>query len=91
MDGDGPPSRLRRYGGQPSPESDVSSRDWREPSPESTCEGWLAYRSSLTNAGERRLVEAAGVERERSAMMNRLMARDFWGQRVLSVAVVTVR
>jgi hypothetical protein len=25
------------------------------------------------------LVEAAGVERERSAIMNRLMARDFWG------------
>ena len=28
--------------------------------------------------GERRLVEAAGVEHERSAIMNWLMARDFW-------------
>ena len=32
--------------------------------------GWLANRSSRTDAGERRLVEAAGVERERGAIMN---------------------
>ena len=38
-----------------------------------------------------RLVEAAGVERERSAFSNFLMARDFWGERVLSVAVAAAR
>jgi hypothetical protein len=41
-------------------------------------EGWLANRSSLTDAGERRLVEAAGVEFELARLCNYLMATDFW-------------
>jgi hypothetical protein len=37
------------------------------------------------------VVEAAGVERERSAISNQLVARDFWGQRVLWQAVASAR
>ena len=43
--------RAPRYGGQPPPVGDVSSR-----------EGWLAGGSSLTNAGERTLVGQTGIE-----------------------------
>ena len=40
-------------------------------------ESWPANRSSLTDSGERRLVEAAGVETEIGEFSNLLMARDF--------------
>ena len=43
--------RAPRYGGQPPPVGDVSSR-----------EGWLAGGSSLTNAGERTWVGQTGIE-----------------------------
>ena len=48
----------------------MSSRDLARASHEIDREGWLANRSSLTDAGERRLVEAAGVEREFGAIVN---------------------
>ena len=39
--------------------------------------GWLANRSLARVPGERRLVEAAGVELEISGFSNLLMGRDF--------------
>ena len=57
---DSPPSRLEltlsRYGGQP-PSGLVNRSVGLDAHPRSKTEGWLANRSSLTNAGERRLVD----------------------------------
>jgi len=54
-----PVDTLRVSGG-------VSSRDG-EPSPEIVREGWLATRSSLTDAGERRVVDLTGARWNRIA------------------------
>jgi hypothetical protein len=54
-------------------------------------EGWLANRSSLTNARERRLVEAAGVELEIRAIGKFLVARDFWRELLDAAAVAAAR
>ena len=53
----GPPSRLRRFGAQPPRVGDGKLDVVGRPNLRwSGREGWLANRSSLTNAGERRLV-----------------------------------
>ena len=60
----GPPSRLRRFGAQPPRVGDGKlDVDWKRP----TFDGVdakvdLPTRSSLTNAGERRLVDLTGIE-----------------------------
>ena len=57
---------LRSYGGHPSRIGDVSSRvvdNLRL----LESEGWLAIRSSLTNAGERRMVGQTGASWNRIA------------------------
>jgi hypothetical protein len=51
-----PPSRLRRYGGQPPSGLVNRSVQLDDPPLDKNRKGWLANRSSLVNAGERRLV-----------------------------------
>jgi hypothetical protein len=52
-----PPSRLRRYGGQPPSGLVNRSVQLDGPPLDKNQKGWLANRSSLMNAGERRLVD----------------------------------
>jgi hypothetical protein len=62
--------------------------------PQSTCLSVSVSDERPGNQASRqtsRMVKAAGVERERGAFSNLLMARDFWAQRVLSVAVAAAR
>jgi hypothetical protein len=77
-----PPSRLAltlgRYGGQPS--SGLMNRSaWLDDPPSiKTREGWLASRSSLMDAGERRLVDQTVIEPARALPSESLAGGRFW-------------